>query len=446
MYTNEYNEYEERDEKRKSGFPLKDFLLKLILIIIFVLLLMWLIPWPNNKVLTDRIFNDNIQEMKNASLLYFTQERLPVNVGDKKTITLQEMLDLKLLLPFTDKNGDACDVTGSYVTIEKLENEYLLKVNLKCGDEEDYILVHVGCYAYCTTYVCEKKDETAPTPTSTPKPTKTPNPTSNPTPPVTPPPTGEPTPPPTTVPTPPPTEEPGYRTEWEYRKDTKESCLKWNNWVELPYNPDTDDIHNSYTTEKEVETLGTRYQKVGTKTEVSYARKVTQSTSRIIGYYTEKVCTNFQYTVSGSYLYRIDSAWQDAGSVSGVGLQPQDTVDTRYINPVIKWDQCVGSCTDGPYIVWQKQTRKVTRVFQPESVSTTCTNVQEKQIPIYGSVVQSTKITRTVDLFADVYYYRYRTCASHVDASSTTTWSSYNNKDLINQGYYMTGNTRKVKI
>ena len=45
-----------RDEKRKSGFPLKDFLLKLILMIIFVLLLMWLIPWPNNKVLTDRIF------------------------------------------------------------------------------------------------------------------------------------------------------------------------------------------------------------------------------------------------------------------------------------------------------------------------------------------------------------------------------------------------------
>ena len=133
---------------------------------------MWLIPWPNNKVLTDRIFNDNIQEMKNASLLYFTQERLPVNVGDKKTITLQEMLDLKLLLPFTDKNGTACDVTGSYVTIEKLENEYLLKVNLKCGDEEDYILVTFGCYAYCTTYVCEKKDETEPTRRRHQKPTK----------------------------------------------------------------------------------------------------------------------------------------------------------------------------------------------------------------------------------------------------------------------------------
>lgn len=192
MYSEDY------EEKDKKGFPLKDFLLKLILIIIFVLLLMWLIPWPNNSVLTDRIFNDNIQEMKNASLLYFTKDRLPANVGDKKTITLREMLDLKLLLPFTDKNGKACDVEKSYVTIEKLEDEYLLKVNLKCGEEEDYILVHVGCYAYCTTDVCEKKnnDNTkkpdADNNTNTPKPTGSPQPTNNPKPTTSPTPTSKP--------------------------------------------------------------------------------------------------------------------------------------------------------------------------------------------------------------------------------------------------------------
>ena len=86
MYTEE--EYDTRN-RRRGSFPLRDFLLKLILIIIFVLLLVWLVPWPNNKSLTDRIFNANVQEMKNAALLYFTEERLPENVGDKKTITLQ---------------------------------------------------------------------------------------------------------------------------------------------------------------------------------------------------------------------------------------------------------------------------------------------------------------------------------------------------------------------
>ncbi len=193
MYSEDYEE-----RSRRKEFPFRDFLLKLILIIIFVLLLVWLIPWPNNSVLTDRIFNANIQEMKDASLLYFTAERLPANVGDKKTVTLREMLDLKLLLPFTDKNGKSCDIDNSYVTIEKLEDEYLLKVYLKCDDEEDYILVHVGCYAYCTTEVCEKQEEpkstntpsqtnqprpTAnPKPNNTPQPTKSPNPTNSPTP------------------------------------------------------------------------------------------------------------------------------------------------------------------------------------------------------------------------------------------------------------------------
>ena len=44
--------------------------------------------------------------MKEAGITYFTTERLPAEVGDRTTLTLQKMLDLKLLVPFTDKNGD----------------------------------------------------------------------------------------------------------------------------------------------------------------------------------------------------------------------------------------------------------------------------------------------------------------------------------------------------
>ena len=99
------------DDEEKKGFPIRDFIVKLILIIIFVLLLMWLLPTRGGKnvdlsPLTDRIFNANIQEMKEAAIPYFTTERLPKKVGDEAKLTLQQMLDLKLLLPFTDKNGD----------------------------------------------------------------------------------------------------------------------------------------------------------------------------------------------------------------------------------------------------------------------------------------------------------------------------------------------------
>lgn len=149
-----YTEYEE-----KRGFPIRDFLIKLVLIIVFVLLLFWLLPIPNMKGINNTIFNANVQTMKDAAINYFTDERLPKNVGDKVTLTLKEMLDLKLLLPFTDKNGDTCDVNKSYVTLEKKETEYLMTVHLKCKGQEDEIEVHLGCYTYCTSAICEKKEE-----------------------------------------------------------------------------------------------------------------------------------------------------------------------------------------------------------------------------------------------------------------------------------------------
>ena len=84
------------DDEEKRGFPIRDFLLKLVLVIIFVLLLMWLLPTGSKKdvdlsPLTDRIFNANIQEMKEAAIPYFTTERLPKNVGDDVKLTLQQI-------------------------------------------------------------------------------------------------------------------------------------------------------------------------------------------------------------------------------------------------------------------------------------------------------------------------------------------------------------------
>ena len=66
------------DEDRRS-LPIKTFLVSLILIIIFVLLLVWLLPMPNLTGLNNRIFNSNIQEMKNAAIPYFTTDKLPQN-------------------------------------------------------------------------------------------------------------------------------------------------------------------------------------------------------------------------------------------------------------------------------------------------------------------------------------------------------------------------------
>ena len=167
MYTEEYE---------NRGFPFRNFLLKLILIIIFVFLLVWLLPkfiapavnkdLKNNSsnttqinALTSQIFSDNLNKMKEAAILYYTDERLPENNGEFKQMTLSEMIGLKLITPLIDKNNKAVDVEASYVKITKSDNEYILKVNIKDSEKEDYILVHLGCYTYCKGNVCEKKSE-----------------------------------------------------------------------------------------------------------------------------------------------------------------------------------------------------------------------------------------------------------------------------------------------
>ena len=174
MYTEEYE---------KRGFPIKGFFIKLLLVIIIVLLLLWLVPklftskadsksssscsgsdtcdTSSIRALTSQIFADNLERMRDAAIPYYTAERLPKQVGESVQMTLSDMIGKKLIVPLIDQNGKAVDVEKSYVKVTKMDDEYLLKVNLKDSEDEDYILVHLGCYAYCDSYVCQKQTSTS---------------------------------------------------------------------------------------------------------------------------------------------------------------------------------------------------------------------------------------------------------------------------------------------
>ncbi len=142
------------------GLTIKDILIRLILIIIFIFLLIWLFPMPDLKPLNNQIFADNIDRMKDVAKSYYTLERLPKNINDSKKMTLREMIDNHLILPLTDSNGKYCSRDDSYVEITKLENEYIIKVNLSCTDKQDYIIEHYGCYDICSDK-CKMLETTA---------------------------------------------------------------------------------------------------------------------------------------------------------------------------------------------------------------------------------------------------------------------------------------------
>lgn len=151
--------YEDQGNYR-VGINWKDIIIKLILLILFLVLLMWMMPKPQLDTFYDRIFNENIQTMKEAARNYYTVDRLPINVGESTSMTLQEMQDSKLVLPFVDKDNNTCNMTNSFVQVTKTgENEYALKVQLSCGDQTDYILDTIGCYDVCPSGECEVPEE-----------------------------------------------------------------------------------------------------------------------------------------------------------------------------------------------------------------------------------------------------------------------------------------------
>ena len=105
------------------------------------------------------VFNDNLKTIKEAAISYFTNERLPQKVGESVTITLKQMKSDKLVRNVLDASGKSCSENDSYVEVTKAKDEYVMKVFLSCSNMEDYIIVHLGCYDYCDSNVCEKKEE-----------------------------------------------------------------------------------------------------------------------------------------------------------------------------------------------------------------------------------------------------------------------------------------------
>ncbi len=154
-------------EEENKGFAFKNIILKILFIVLLIFLIIWLFPTKgyvsnliNEKLGTssNQVFNNNIESMKTAAISYYNNSGLPEKEDDTKRVTLEQMIEDKLLVEFTDSEGQACDTKASYAEITKNTDDYTMKVNLVCQDKEDYVISYFGTYDYCVDGVCEKKN------------------------------------------------------------------------------------------------------------------------------------------------------------------------------------------------------------------------------------------------------------------------------------------------
>ena len=74
--------------------------------------------------------------MQETAKTFFASD-LPTEIGDEKTLTLEEMIYLNLSDKLT-YGKTVCDINDSYISITKLTtNEYQVKSNLVCGDKQE---------------------------------------------------------------------------------------------------------------------------------------------------------------------------------------------------------------------------------------------------------------------------------------------------------------------
>lgn len=112
------------EKREKESFNFKSVILQFLFVALFIFILMWLFPMKSDlkkamnastnttkgettdlSIFYDQIFNNNVVSMKEAAKSYFTTPRLPQNIGDKVKLTLGDMLDKKIILPFVDSKG-----------------------------------------------------------------------------------------------------------------------------------------------------------------------------------------------------------------------------------------------------------------------------------------------------------------------------------------------------
>jgi len=143
-------------ESKRKSINWKELGIKVILLAIGLFVVYLLVPKFDLSPFYDRIFNENVGIMERAAMAHYTIDRMPEHIGESHRMTLQEMLNAKMILPFVDKDGKFCDGEKSFVEITKIDDQlFTLKVQLSCGARTDFIIRSIGCYDVCRIVALE---------------------------------------------------------------------------------------------------------------------------------------------------------------------------------------------------------------------------------------------------------------------------------------------------
>lgn len=144
-------EKKQKEKKKKENSVLKNKInvqavLKKLSIFMVVAFLFIFITTKFGQKSENKVFEKNLENIKNASYKYFKENKRPTENNEEYTITLQELIDGNYIQPIKDKKGNSCNNETSDITIEKKNiTKYDLAIQLNCESQkysENYSLTY----------------------------------------------------------------------------------------------------------------------------------------------------------------------------------------------------------------------------------------------------------------------------------------------------------------
>ena len=134
--------YEDTNKKQRN---IKGLIFKIIIIVLVLLigffLFKSLIDKDDKTTTKGQTFAENFKNLKKVAEKYYTDDKLPKEIGKTNKVTLKELIEKDYIDKVIDNKGKSCSTANSYAEMKKTtENKYSLKVQLTCDDEQNYII------------------------------------------------------------------------------------------------------------------------------------------------------------------------------------------------------------------------------------------------------------------------------------------------------------------
>ena len=127
---------------------------KVVIFVVFVLLVIWLFIKISDRN-EEKTFEDNMNTLKDASIEFFKNGNLPTEIGENKTVTLEELIKMKYIGDF-DKS---CNQQNSYSQATLVDDYYALRIELECGEKKDYIYTSIDSEGNCVGDDCNEEEQ-----------------------------------------------------------------------------------------------------------------------------------------------------------------------------------------------------------------------------------------------------------------------------------------------